>query len=111
MITRQEQKIENTWKLEDIYSDDSQFEKEYELLEKELDHFQNYKGKLEQNRILLEALQAYETINYYFGRIYVYANQRNHQDATNSTYQNLSGKAQLMAGKGSQKTSWLEVEI
>ena len=62
MITRQEQKIENTWKLEDIYSDDSQFEKEYELLEKELDHFQNYKGKLEQNRILLEALQAYETI-------------------------------------------------
>ena len=30
MITRQEQKIENTWKLEDIYSDDSQFEKEYE---------------------------------------------------------------------------------
>ena len=111
MITRQEQKIENTWKLEDIYSDDSQFEKEYELLEKELDHFQNYKGKLEQNRILLEALQAYETINYYFGRIYVYANQRNHQDATNSTYQNLSGKAQLMAVKVSQKTSWFEVEI
>ena len=64
MITRQEQKIENTWKLEDIYSDDSQFEKEYELLEKELDHFQYYKGNLEQNRILLEALQAYETINY-----------------------------------------------
>lgn len=111
MITRQEQKIENTWKLEDIYSDDNQFEKEYELLEKELDHFQNYKGKLEQNRILLEALQAYETINYYFGRIYVYANQRNHQDATNSTYQNLSGKAQLMAVKVSQKTSWFEVEI
>ncbi|MGM9947583.1 oligoendopeptidase F [Floccifex sp.] len=111
MITRSQQKEENTWKLEDIYESDKEFEKEYQLIQNLLQEFQSYKGTLKNIDSLVQALKTYEKINYYFGRIYVYANQRNHQDVGNSFYQKLSGQAQLLAVQLSQSTSWFEVEV
>ncbi|MDD7281207.1 oligoendopeptidase F [Floccifex sp.] len=111
MITRDQQKIENTWKLEDIYENETLFEQEYTLVQSYCQEFKSYEGKLSDVSCLVSAIQCYEKINYYFGRVYVYANQRNHQDASNSKYQAMSAKAQLLAVELSQSTSWFEPEV
>ncbi|MCF0105989.1 MAG: oligoendopeptidase F [Holdemanella sp.] len=110
-MKRSEQKVENTWRLEDIYENDSKFYEETKIVEDLLNTFYNYAGKLNNVDMLVEAIQVYEKINYYFGRIYVYANQRSHEDTTNPTYQKMVGEAQMILVKLSTLTSWFEPEL
>jgi len=87
------------WKIEDLYKDDSLWEKEYSQLKEDAGKLELYKGKLgEGSQMLLELLQLKDEIDMAFERIYVYANQKLHENTANSTYQEMSGKAQgLMA--------------
>ena len=108
-MKRSEQLIENTWKLEDIYENETIFEEEMKIVQDLLDQFISYKGLLDTK--LVEACKVYESISFYFGRLYVYANQRNHEDTANGKYQKMSGQAQLLAMKLGQYTSWFEPEV
>ena len=111
IMKRNEQVLENTWKLEDIYTTDTQFYEEMKYLDSLLNEFQSYASTLKNTKRIVEALQIYENISYYFGRIYVYANQRSHEDTANSTYQKMAKEAQILAVKLSTCTSWLEPEL
>ncbi len=112
VLKRNEQLEENTWRLEDIYENETIFDKEFQKINTLMEQFSNMKGSLKNGiPALVKALQTYESISYYFGRIYVYANQRNHQDTANGKYQKMAGQAQLLAAKLGQYTSWFEPEL
>ena len=111
-MKREEQKPESTWRLEDLYENEELFSQDGEKLDALMNQFAELQGTLKNGReALLKALQLYEEMNQIFEKLYVYANQRNHEDTANAKYQKMSGETQIIAAKLSQVTSWLESEI
>ena len=111
-MKRQEQRVENTWRLEDLYENEVLFSQDAEKLDAWMEQFAELQGTLQDGAEDLEkALKLYEEMNQLFEKLYVYANQRNHEDTANAKYQKMSGETQIMAAKMNQVTSWLEPEI
>ena len=111
-MKRQEQRVENTWRLEDLYENEVLFSQDAEKLDAWMEQFAELQGTLQDGAEALEkALKLYEEMNQLFEKLYVYANQRNHEDTANAKYQKMSGETQIMAAKMNQVTSWLEPEI
>lgn len=111
-MKRQEQQVENTWRLEDIYENEDLFSRDAEKLDALMDEFAGFQGTLKDGReALLKVMRLYEEMNQIFEKLYVYANQRNHEDTANAKYQKMSGEMNIVAAKLSQVTAWLESEI
>lgn len=80
-MKRQEQQVENTWRLEDIYENEDLFSRDAEKLDALMDEFAGFQGTLKDGReALLKVMRLYEEMNQIFEKLYVYANQRNHED-------------------------------
>jgi len=109
---REEMKTEDCWAIEDLYANDEEWAADAQRLEKKVEEFSRYKGRLGENsQVLFQMLEAYSEINEFFERIYIYANQKLHEDTGSSKYQQLSGEAQvLMTGLNSQ-TAYVVPEI
>lgn len=111
-MKRQEQQVENTWRLEDIYENEDLFSQDAERLDARMDQFAGLQGTLKDgSKALLKVMQLYEEMNQIFEKLYVYANQRNHEDTANAKYQKMSGEMNIVAARLSQVTAWLESEI
>ena len=111
-MKRQEQQVENTWRLEDIYENEDLFSQDAERLDARMDEFAGLQGTLKDgSEALLKVMQLYEEMNQIFEKLYVYANQRNHEDTANAKYQKMSGEMNIVAARLSQVTAWLESEI
>ena len=111
-MKRQEQQMENTWRLEDIYENEDLFSQDAERLDARMDQFAGLQGTLKDgSEALLKVMQLYEEMNQIFEKLYVYANQRNHEDTANTKYQKMSGEMNIVAARLSQVTAWLESEI
>ena len=80
--------------MEDMYSSDQAMEKIYQRL-KMISEYNKYKDNVSKNKeTLLEYLKFNDEINLIAEKVYVYSNQKYHEDMTNSKYQTYSGKAQ-----------------
>lgn len=91
---RSEVDVRYTWAIEDLYVSDEQWQKEYEKIKEMLPKAAEYQGRLSKSGdLLLSFLQLCDQINQMMERVYVYANQKYHEDTGNSTYQDLSNKA------------------
>lgn len=111
-MTRQEQKKENCWAIEDLYASDMEWEKDFEKLTHRLAEFGKYQGKLGQDgAVLLAAMRQMDELNCQFEKIYVYANQRYHEDTGNSKYQELSARASRLEMEVGQAMSFTDPEI
>ena len=77
-----------------------------------MDEFAGLQGTLKDgSEALLKVMRLYEEMNQIFEKLYVYANQRNHEDTANAKYQKMSGEMNIVAARLSQVTAWLESEI
>ena len=111
-MKRQEQCTEDTWRLEDIYENEALFSQDAERLDARMDEFAGLQGTLKDgSEALLKVMRLYEEMNQIFEKLYVYANQRNHEDTANAKYQKMSGEMNIVAARLSQVTAWLESEI
>ncbi len=109
---RQELDPAYCWKLEDLYPSDSDWETEAALLEEKIEGLNALKGTLKEGKeSLLRVLQANDEANRLFERVYVYANQRYHQDTGDQTYQALSARAQALMSRLSDAAAFIEPEI
>ena len=96
-MKREEQKIENTWKMEDMYSSDQAMENDLDKALKMISEYNKYKDNVSKNKeTLLDYLKFNDEINLIAEKVYVYSNQKYHEDMTNSKYQTYSGKAQKL---------------
>ena len=90
---RDEVATENTWRLEDIFAVDEQWEKEFNEVKGLIPSVQEYQGKLgESAEQLYSALQLQDKLLERLGRLYTYAHMRYDQDTTNSFYQGLDDR-------------------
>ena len=112
ILTRQEQKAENTWNMQDLYANEELFSEDGEKLEKMMEEFASYKGTLAEGaEQMRKVLKLYEDMNLVFERMYVYANQKYHEDTANARYQQMSGEMQIIMTRLGQTQAWLEPEI
>ncbi|MDD3174001.1 MAG: oligoendopeptidase F [Herbinix sp.] len=101
-----------TWAIEDLYASDELWMKEYEKIKEMLPRAMEYQGRLSKSGdILLSFLQLTDEINKLLERIYVYANQRCHEDTANATYQDLSNKANALSIQVSSALAFATPEI
>lgn len=112
VITRQEQRLEDTWALEDLYESDEKWQEEKEALEKLLMEFEAYPGAISKDaHTLYEFLTKSDDAGYLLTRLIVYSNEKMHQDMSVATYQSMASVAQTLVTKFSGVVAFAEPEI
>lgn len=109
---RENVRIEDTWALEDLYASEEAFQSDYEKLSGMIEEFSKYKGKLQTgSSVLLEMLEAYSRMNELFERVYVYANQKLHQDMGNAESQQAAGSTETLMNRMNTVSSYMVPEL
>lgn len=100
------------WSVKDLYSSDELWNNDYEKALKSTQEKSSFEGcVMDSADTLADALSESEKDDYITERLYVYAFMRYYEDTSDSTYQQMSGKAQMLAVKMSEKYSFLVPEI
>jgi len=109
---RDEVKIEDTWKLEDIFSNDEVFQEQLNKVKGLMGAFAAYEGKLTSSSTLLfEFLIQQDEISKLSGMLYVYAHMRLHQNGGNAFYQDLASKTETLMAEISAILSFANSEL
>lgn len=109
---REEVPVEYTWRLEDIFPTDDDWEKEFTEVKEAIPKIAEYRGKLgESADILFEALSYQDSVMERLGKLYTYAHMRYDQDTTNSFYQGLHDRATNLYTQASSISSYIVPEI
>lgn len=109
---REEMPEEMTWRLEDIYPDESLWEQDLKEAKELAAQVRKYEGRLgESARSLYEALKLYEACSLKLDRVGGYSFMRRDQDAGNTHYQELELKAQSASVRISEELAFIEPEI
>lgn len=109
---REEQNPADCWALEDLFASDEQWEKAVEEFPEKMRHFSGFAGHLgEDGETLLKAMQTLDDLNCAFERIYVYANQKYHQDTGNGKYQEMAARTARMSAQLEHAAAFVEPEL
>ncbi|WP_341284688.1 oligoendopeptidase F [Priestia megaterium] len=110
--SRSEIKVEDTWKLEDIFASDDAWEKEFEEVKALIPQMEKFKGKLgESAQTLYDALQEQDELTMRVSKLYTYAHMRYDQDTTNSFYQGLNDRIKTLYTQIASTLSYVTPEI
>jgi oligoendopeptidase F len=110
--SRSEIKVEDTWKLEDIFASDDAWEKEFEEVKSLIPQMEKFKGKLgESAQTLYDALQEQDELTMRVSKLYTYAHMRYDQDTTNSFYQGLNDRIKTLYTQIASALSYVTPEI
>lgn len=90
---RQDIPDEFKWKMEDMFATDELWEEEVQQVEDIAKNMKQFAGKLDDAKNLLSFFMMSDDLLYHGMRVYVYANQRLHQDTAVSKYQAYAAKA------------------
>lgn len=109
---RSEINEEFTWKLEDIFQSDDDWEKEFQAVKELIPGISSFQGKLgESSETLYEALQYEDHVLERIGKLYTYAHLRYDQDTTNSFYQGLYDRARALYAQVGSALAFIVPEI
>ncbi|MFT4143072.1 MAG: oligoendopeptidase F [Mobilitalea sp.] len=112
ILKRSEVEKKHTWAIEDLYKNDTEWQAEYDKIKELLPTATQYQGRLSKSAdLLLNFLQVTDEISMLTERVYVYSNQKYHEDTANSTYQDLSNKAGALMVQVSSALSFATPEI
>ena len=110
--TRKEADARYKWAIEDLYKNDEDWKRDYELLKSRIPELTKFRGRLgESAEVLLSMQKLSDELNQLLEKVYVYANQRLHENTDNSTYQNLASQAQGLLVELSESLSFVEPEL
>jgi oligoendopeptidase F len=110
--TRKEISVEETWRLEDIFSSDDQWEKEFQSIKSQIAEVKKFQGKLgESAEVLYEALSFQDQLLERIGKLYTYAHMRYDQDTTNSFYQGLDDRMKNLYAQTASQLAFIVPEI
>lgn len=103
---------EFTWNMEDLFPSDEAWQKLYRETETRLPDYRTYKGSLAKSaESLYQCLRFDDECSSAIERLFVYARQKSDEDTGNQIYQELSGKAQLLANRAAELSSFIIPEI
>lgn len=109
---RSEIPTEDTWRLEDIFPTDDDWEKEFKAIKEMIPSIGEYQGKLAESAdTLYKALDIQYEISKRIEKLYTYAHMRYDQDTTNSCYQGLHDRAENLYTQAASSFSFMDPEI
>ena len=112
ILKRNEIETVHKWAIEDLFSNDTEWKKEFDEAIVLLDKLKEYKGKLSQSATtLLEFLKLQDEIAYHMERVYVYANEKYHENTKDSTYQGFADQAGNLMVQSDTAMSFVIPEI
>ncbi len=110
--SRSEVSEELTWRLEDIFQTDEEWEKEYSSIQETIPEGEQFKGRLDESAdMLYEALQFQSKLSERMGKLYTYAHMRYDQDTANSHYQGFNARAESLYSRFASVFSYIVPEI
>ena len=111
MKKRSEIEEKYKWDLSGYFKDDDAFYREYEELKTHLHDFDKFKGKLADEKTMLDCLKLEQDISLRLEILYVYASLKTREDATNSFYRERLTLVDTLASKFSVETTFIDIEI
>jgi len=111
VMQRSEVPQEYRWKLEDLFADQEQWDREYAEVRDLIKRIKDYEGRLDNARAVLECFRLEDEISLKTERLYVYANMRHHEDMRDPVYQALSDKAKKLSVEVNEALSFIAPEI
>ncbi|MGP7817258.1 oligoendopeptidase F [Niallia sp. 01092] len=109
---RSEVSIEDTWRLEDIFSTDEEWEKEFDEVKKLSEQAVEYQGKLSEGAdTLYNALAYQDALLSRLEKLYTYAHMRYDQDTTNSFYQGFDSRIKNLYAHAAGALAYIVPEI
>lgn len=110
--TRSEIPVEETWKLEDIFPSDQEWEKEFQEIKNMIPEVKKFEGKLAESAdTLYQALDAQNQLLERIGKLYAYSHMRYDQDTTNSFYQGLDDRMKNLYSQAASQLAYIVPEI
>lgn len=110
--SRSEVRLEDTWRLEDIYVTDEAWEAEFKEVKASISKASEFEGKLSESAdTLLQLLTYQDEVLLKMGKLYTYAHMRYDQDTTNSHYQGLNDRASNLYTQISSSLAYVVPEI
>lgn len=112
VLTRDQVKVEETWRLEDIFETDEAWEQAFKEIETLSEKAPSFKGTLADSpEALYDALSYRDNLYEKIGKLYTYAHLKSDQDTTNSFYQAMESRAKSLVIKVSTALSYLTPEL
>ncbi len=109
---RSEIPTEETWKLEDIFPSDEEWEKEFQEVKNVIPEVKKFEGKLAESAdTLYQALQNQDKLLERIGKLYAYSHMRYDQDTTNSFYQGLDDRMKNLYSQAASQLAYIVPEI
>nr|WP_243300477.1 oligoendopeptidase F [Bacillus litorisediminis] len=109
---REQIPVEDTWRLEDIFATDDDWNQEFKEVEALLPKAAEFQGTLgDSAEQLYKALQFQDEVSSRLGKLYTYSHMRYDQDTANSYYQGLDGKAKTLYTKAASAFAYVTPEI
>ncbi|MYL32221.1 oligoendopeptidase F [Pontibacillus yanchengensis] len=109
---REEIPEERTWRLEDIFSSDEEWNQEFEAIKQLIPTITEYQGKLHESAdTLYNLLKLQDEVANRVGKLFTYAHMRNDQDTTNSHYQEMNTRAENLLTQVGSAMSYIDPEI
>ncbi|MFJ7976100.1 oligoendopeptidase F [Peribacillus sp. NPDC096379] len=109
---RSEVVVEDTWRLEDIYVTEEEWETAFQEVKEDLLKADAYKGTLgESAEKLFAVLQYQNQVWEKLGKAYTYSHMRYDQDTTNSFYQGMDSRIKSLVAQASSAFSYIVPEI
>ncbi|WP_282171847.1 oligoendopeptidase F [Cytobacillus firmus] len=109
---RNEISPEDTWRLEDIFPSDDEWNKEYSEVQKLIPDAGKYQGRLgESAETLYAALQFQDHLLSRLGKLYTYAHMRYDQDTTNSFYQGMDDRVKNLYSEAASALAYIVPEL
>lgn len=112
MKKRSEIDIKDTWKLEDMVSDNALWEELFCEASSEAETFKTFQGKLAQSAdVLYQCLEFDDSYSRKLERIYTYARMRSDEDTSNETYQDMTSRALSLSNRAAELSAFIVPEI
>ena len=110
--TRKDLEVEDTWRLEDIFATDNDWESAYKEVKEEVTKAGQFQGKLgESADMLYRALQFQDEVLEKLGKVYAYSHMRYDQDTTNSLYQGFDDRAKNLYAQAASPFAYIVPEL
>ena len=109
--SRDEIKKEDKWKIEKIYSSNNEWENDFEKLKKDAPKIVEFRGKLNDPKVILEYLKETEKNSRLAEKLYVYAHLKSDEDTTNNENQARMSKIDSYMAEFSSYSAYFVPEI
>jgi oligoendopeptidase F len=111
VIKRSDVPIEQSWKLEDLFASQAQWDSEYKEVLNLIKEIAKFQGKLQSAEAVKNCFALEDELSLHTERLYVYANMRHHEDMANPTNMALSDKAKKLSVQVGEAASFITPEI